>query len=105
MKIQQIEITHHAHIRAFGRTGENPIIRVARNLFKQDYGGLSVLHKSRLNVAYFMKALGISAGVFGNSKPSSKRSRNVAQRLPCMLCKFCDRVGSRGPLKLGGKGD
>ena len=51
IKTQRIGITHHAHILALGRTGENLIVRVARNLLEQDYGGLSVLHKSRLDVA------------------------------------------------------
>jgi hypothetical protein len=74
MKTQRIEITHHAHIMALGRTGENPIIRVAWNLLEQDYGGLSVLYKSRLNVAYFMKALGILVGIFSDLKPSFKWS-------------------------------
>jgi hypothetical protein len=59
------------------RTEEYSIFRVARNLLEHDCGGLCVFHKSRLEVALFIKALGVSAGIFGDSKPSFKRSRLV----------------------------
>jgi hypothetical protein len=69
----RIEITHQTHVMALRCTKEDPIIRVCRNLLEYNCGGLCILHESRLEIALFLKALGVSAGIFGDSKPSFER--------------------------------
>jgi len=59
-------------------TKEDPIIRVCRNLLENNCGGLCIFHKSGLEVSLFMKALGVSAGIFGDSEPSFELSWIIA---------------------------
>jgi hypothetical protein len=70
----RIEITHQTHVMALRCTKEDPIIRVCRNLLEYDCGGLCILHERRLEIALLLKALGVSAGIFGDPKPSFERS-------------------------------
>jgi|SRR5216684_820511 len=73
MRTYQIEITHQAHVMALCCTEEDSIIRMCWNLLKHNCGGLCIFHKSQLEVSLFIKALSISAGIFGDSKPSFER--------------------------------
>ena len=74
----RIEITHQTHVMALRLTEEDPVIRVCRNLLEYNCGGLCILDESRLEIALFMKALGVSTGTFGYSKPSFERSWTLA---------------------------
>jgi hypothetical protein len=75
MGTYRIEMTHQAHVMAVLCTKEDHIIGVCRNLLEYNYGGLYILHKSRVEVALFMEALGISADTFGKSKQAFERFR------------------------------
>ena len=83
-----IEMTHQAYVTAVLCTKEDQIIRVRRNLLMYNCGGLCILHKSRLDVALFMKALSVFADTFGESKPIFERFRIISQRLPMVFGTF-----------------
>jgi hypothetical protein len=83
----QIEITH-LYVIALRCTGEDPIIRVRRNLMEYNRGGLCILHESRLNVAIIMKALGVSVNTFGEPMPALERFRIISQRLTMVFGTF-----------------
>jgi hypothetical protein len=73
MRTYWIEITHQTHVVALRCTKEDTIIRVCRNLLEYNHGSLGIFHESRLEIALFLKALGIPTGIFGDSKPSFER--------------------------------
>src|SRR6267142_1635054 len=101
---QGTELTHQTHVMSLRRTKEDPIFRMGRDLLKDDCSSLRILHERRLGVALLMKDLGIPSSILGDSQPSFERPRVLSESLFREICKFCDRVGSRGCLKLRGRG-
>ena len=75
----RIGITHQAHVMALLRAEENPIIRVCRNLLENNCSN-DCMHKRRIKVSVFKKALRVSQGIFGDSKQSCERC-DIASRV------------------------
>src|SRR5712671_2955043 len=95
-------ITHQAHVMPLRCIEEDPIVIMCGNLLKYNCSSLCILHERRLEVALLLKTLGVSSGVLSDPKPGFEGSDIFAERLLRVFREFCDRVWTRGSLRLRG---